>query len=44
MAQARIGRNDEARVSLSKSLELAANHPGAAEAKATLATLPAPGK
>ena len=44
MAQARIGRNDEARVSLSKSLELAANHPGAAEAKATLATLPPPGK
>jgi putative PEP-CTERM system TPR-repeat lipoprotein len=44
MAQAKIGRNDEARVSLTKSLELSANHPGAAEAKATLATLPAPGK
>jgi len=41
MAQAKIGRNDDARASLSKSLELSASHPGAAEAKATLATLPA---
>ena len=41
MAQAKLGRNDEARASLTKSLELQADHPGAAEAKATLATLPA---
>ena len=44
MVQAKIGRNDEARASLSKSLELSPSHPGAAEAKATLATLPAPTK
>jgi Flp pilus assembly protein TadD len=41
MAQAKLGRNDEARASLAKSLELSANHPGAAEAKATIAALPA---
>ena len=41
MAQAKMSRNDEARASLAKSLELQANHPGAAEAKATLAALPA---
>lgn len=41
MAQAKIGKNDDARASLTKSLELSADHPGAAEAKATLATLPA---
>ena len=40
MAQAKMGKNDDARVSLSKSLELDANHPGAAEAKATIASLP----
>ena len=43
MAQAKIGRNDEARASLAKSLELSPSIPGAAEAKATLAALP-PGK
>jgi len=41
MAQAKLGRNDDARASLAKSLELSATHPGAAEAKATIATLPA---
>jgi Flp pilus assembly protein TadD len=41
MAQAKMSRNDEARASLAKSLELSATHPGAAEAKATLAALPA---
>jgi tetratricopeptide (TPR) repeat protein len=41
MAQARMGRNDEARASLGKSLELQADHAGAAEAKATLASIPA---
>jgi Flp pilus assembly protein TadD len=41
MAQAKMGRNDDARASLAKSLELSASHPGAAEAKATLAALPA---
>ena len=39
MAQAKMGKSDDARVSLSKSLELDANHPGAAEAKATLGSL-----
>jgi Flp pilus assembly protein TadD len=41
MAQAKLGRNDEARASLARSLELSADHPGAAEAKATIASLPA---
>jgi Flp pilus assembly protein TadD len=41
MAQAKLGKNAEARASLQKSLDLAPNHPGAAEAKATLSTLPA---
>jgi len=41
MAQAKVGREADARVSLAKSLELSANHPGAAEARATLAALPA---
>ena len=42
MAQAKLGRNEEARKSLEKSLELSANHAGAAEARATLAALPPP--
>jgi putative PEP-CTERM system TPR-repeat lipoprotein len=41
MALAKLGRNEEARAALAKSLELSASHPGAAEAKATLASLPA---
>jgi tetratricopeptide (TPR) repeat protein len=40
MAQAKVGRNEEARASLAKSLELSANHAGAADARATLASLP----
>ena len=42
MAQAKVGRNEEARASLAKSLELSANHAGAADARATLAALPPP--
>jgi len=41
MVQAKLGRNEDARAALSRSLELQATHPGAAEAKATLASLPA---
>jgi Flp pilus assembly protein TadD len=41
MALAKLGRDEEARAALAKSLELSASHPGAAEAKATLASLPA---
>ena len=41
MAQAKLDKNAEARASLEKSLQLSATHPGAAEAKATLAALPA---
>jgi putative PEP-CTERM system TPR-repeat lipoprotein len=41
MALAKLGRSEEARAALAKSLELSASHPGAAEAKATLASLPA---
>jgi putative PEP-CTERM system TPR-repeat lipoprotein len=41
MALAKLGRNEEARAALAKSLELSASHPGAAEAKATLEALPA---
>jgi Flp pilus assembly protein TadD len=39
MAQVKLGRNEEARASLAKSLELAGDHPGAAEARTTLASL-----
>jgi Flp pilus assembly protein TadD len=39
MAQAKIGRNDDAKATLAKSLELSATFQGAAEAKATLAAL-----
>ena len=41
MAQAKLDKNAEARASLEKSLQLSATHPGAAEAKAALAALPA---
>ena len=40
LAQAKLGKNAEARAALQKSLELSATHPGAAEAKAVLASLP----
>ncbi len=41
MAQSKIGKTDEARASLQKSLELSPNHAGAVEARAVLASLPA---
>ena len=41
MAQAKLDKNAEARASLEKSLQLSATHPGAADAKAALAALPA---
>jgi Flp pilus assembly protein TadD len=41
VAQAKLGKNADARVSLAKSIELGSNHPGAEEAKALLASLPA---
>jgi putative PEP-CTERM system TPR-repeat lipoprotein len=41
MAQAKMSKNEDARASLAKSLELSATHPGAAEARAALAALPA---
>jgi Tfp pilus assembly protein PilF len=41
LAEAKLGKNAEARAALQKSLDLSATHPGAAEAKAALAALPA---
>jgi tetratricopeptide (TPR) repeat protein len=41
MAQSKVGKTEEARASLQKSLELSPNQSGAAEAKAVLSSLPA---
>jgi tetratricopeptide (TPR) repeat protein len=41
LAQAKLGKSKEARAALEKSLQISAAYPGAEEAKATLAALPA---